>query len=89
MTIPPAILVCDDEPVIRDTLAEFLQQEGYEVRAVGSGEQASFAHFRGEPFNIGVPLNIGVPRSSGTTSVSAWVRRGKSLPKLTHALTGC
>ena len=40
MTIPPAILVVDDEPVIRDTLAEFLQQEGYEVRTCGSGEEA-------------------------------------------------
>ena len=39
MTIPPAILVCDDEPVIRDTLAEFLTQEGYEVLTCGSGEE--------------------------------------------------
>jgi len=40
MTIPPAILICDDEPVIRDTLAEFLAREGYEVVACGSGEEA-------------------------------------------------
>src|SRR5215211_272619 len=35
-----AVLVCDDEPVIRDTLAEFLAQEGFAVEAVGSGEEA-------------------------------------------------
>ncbi len=36
----PAVLVVDDEPVIRETLAEFLQQEGFAVVAVGSGEDA-------------------------------------------------
>jgi DNA-binding NtrC family response regulator len=35
-----SILVVDDEPVIRDTLAEYLQQEGYGVTACGSGEEA-------------------------------------------------
>src|SRR6478735_3875430 len=35
-----AVLVCDDEPLIRDTLAEFLSQEGFDVEAVGSGEDA-------------------------------------------------
>jgi DNA-binding NtrC family response regulator len=35
-----AVLVCDDEPLIRDTLAEFLAQEGFAVEAVGSGEEA-------------------------------------------------
>ncbi len=34
------ILVVDDEPVIRETLAEFLQQEGFAVVAVGTGEDA-------------------------------------------------
>ena len=31
-----AVLVCDDEPLIRDTLAEFLTNEGFAVEAVGS-----------------------------------------------------
>jgi DNA-binding NtrC family response regulator len=35
-----AVLVCDDEPLIRDTLAEFLAQEGFTVEAAGSGEEA-------------------------------------------------
>src|SRR5438067_1509171 len=30
-----AVLVCDDEPLIRDTLAEFLAHEGFDVAAVG------------------------------------------------------
>src|SRR5262245_23979975 len=36
-----AVLVCDDEPLIRDTLAEFLAHEGFAVEAVGSGEDAA------------------------------------------------
>lgn len=35
-----AVLVVDDEPLIRETLAEFLQQEGFEVQVAASGEEA-------------------------------------------------
>jgi DNA-binding NtrC family response regulator len=34
------ILVIDDEPLIRQTLSEFLSQQGYEVSACGTGEEA-------------------------------------------------
>jgi DNA-binding NtrC family response regulator len=34
------VLVVDDEPIIRDTLAEFLTQEGCQVVACSSGEEA-------------------------------------------------
>lgn len=42
--MPPsraAVLVCDDEPLIRETLAEFLATEGFAVEAVGTGEEAA------------------------------------------------
>jgi DNA-binding NtrC family response regulator len=35
-----SVLVIDDEPVIRDTLAEYLGQEGFQVATCGSGEEA-------------------------------------------------
>ncbi len=35
-----AILIVDDEPLIRDTLAEYLTQEGFPVMACADGEQA-------------------------------------------------
>ena len=34
------ILVVDDEPLIRDTLTEYLSQEGFDVTASASGEEA-------------------------------------------------
>jgi DNA-binding NtrC family response regulator len=39
-TPPARILVVDDETLIRDTLAEYLTQEGFAVDACGSGEEA-------------------------------------------------
>jgi DNA-binding NtrC family response regulator len=35
-----SVLVIDDEPVIRETLAEYLRLEGFAVRACGTGEEA-------------------------------------------------
>jgi DNA-binding NtrC family response regulator len=34
------VLIVDDEPLIRDTLAEYLTQEGFTVATCGSGEEA-------------------------------------------------
>src|SRR5947208_10203863 len=39
-TPPARILVVDDEALIRDTLAEYLTQEGFAVDACASGEEA-------------------------------------------------
>src|SRR5438105_2663365 len=35
-----SVLVVDDEPLIRDTLSEYLTQEGFAVTTCGSGEEA-------------------------------------------------
>ncbi len=37
---PASILVVDDEPLIRDSLGEYLQHEGFAVITCGSGEEA-------------------------------------------------
>jgi two-component system response regulator AtoC len=39
MTASPVLLVADDDPVVRDFLAEVLVREGYQVRAVSGGEE--------------------------------------------------
>ncbi len=40
MTKPSKILIVDDEPIIRETLAEMLATEGREVMTAASGEEA-------------------------------------------------
>jgi DNA-binding NtrC family response regulator len=39
VTTAPVLLVADDDPVVRDFLAEVLRREGYQVRAVSGGEE--------------------------------------------------
>ena len=46
-----AILVVDDEPLIRETLAEFLGNEGFEVGVAGCGEEA-LRLARQRPFEV-------------------------------------
>ena len=40
MTIKNKILVVDDEPAVRESLKDWLQEEGYEVGLASSGEEA-------------------------------------------------
>ncbi len=40
VAVPARILIVDDEPLIRDSVGEFLTHEGFEVTVCGSGEQA-------------------------------------------------
>ena len=57
------ILVVDDEPLIRETLAEFLEQEHYAVRTCGSGEEA-VAAIRQSPFDV-VLCDVNLPGIDG------------------------
>jgi DNA-binding NtrC family response regulator len=61
--MPTSILVVDDEPLIRDTLAEFLQQEGFEVVSCGSGE-AALERAGERPFDL-VLCDINLPGIDG------------------------
>jgi two-component system response regulator PilR (NtrC family) len=49
--MPRSILVVDDEPAVRDTLQWCLEDAGYHVDAVASGEQA-LHHLRAEPSDV-------------------------------------
>jgi DNA-binding NtrC family response regulator len=57
------ILVVDDEELIRDTLAEYLTQEGYTVTACGSGEEA-LAEARRQAFAIAL-CDVQLPGMDG------------------------
>ena len=43
------ILVVDDEPMVREVLARYLEKEGFEVDVAEDGEQALAAHASGAP----------------------------------------
>jgi len=51
MNTSAKILIVDDDDSIRLSLEELLDRDGYQVRAVASGEQA-LVHIAGEPFDL-------------------------------------
>ena len=63
MTTPDQILVVDDEPVIRDTLAEFLTAEGFAVTPAASGEDA-VKHAADRRFDV-VLCDVNLPGLDG------------------------
>jgi DNA-binding NtrC family response regulator len=79
-TTPSAVLVVDDEPLIRDTLAEFLQQEGFAVRTAASGEEA-LQHIRRQKFDI-LLCDVNLPGLDGIEVLE----RAKSLSPETFVL---
>lgn len=58
-----AVLICDDEPLIRETLAEFLVQENFRVETVGTGELA--VQRAGEEFFDIVLCDVNLPGIDG------------------------
>jgi two-component system response regulator RegX3 len=61
--VPRSILVVEDEPTLRETLAEALEVEGYRVRTAGDGA-AAVKSFRAEPADL-VLLDLMLPELSG------------------------
>jgi signal transduction histidine kinase len=68
----PRVLVVDDEPSVLETMAAILSQEGYEVEAAGSAEDA-LEHLRKAPFDL-VLTDLRMQGASGL-SVLAELRR--------------
>ncbi len=60
---PSQILVVDDEPLIRDTLAEYLGQEGFAVTACADGEEA-LARAEGRRFDAAL-CDVQLPGMDG------------------------
>jgi DNA-binding NtrC family response regulator len=58
-----SILVVDDEPIIRANLAEFLQSEGFAVRACASGEEA-LARAAADKFDVAL-CDVNLPGLDG------------------------
>ena len=63
MTEIPRILIVDDEPEIREELAEYLAGKGYRVIVAGDGPEA-LAKFQAEPCDL-VITDMKMPGKSG------------------------
>jgi DNA-binding response OmpR family regulator len=57
------VLVVDDEPMVRDVLARYLERGGFEVEAVGDGERALAAFEARQPDLV--LLDLMLPRVDG------------------------
>lgn len=62
-----SILIVDDEPGIRETVAAVLSDEGYKVEAVASGEEALRAT-KAKDFDV-VLLDVWLPRMDGVETL--------------------
>lgn len=58
------ILLVDDDPDIRETLSEFLSDEGYDVASAGNGREALQA-LRGAPPPCVILLDLSMPVMDG------------------------
>jgi DNA-binding response OmpR family regulator len=63
MNAAARVLVVDDEPMVRDVLARYLEREGFEVEAVGDGERALGAFDERRPDLV--LLDLMLPRVDG------------------------
>ena len=86
--IKPHVLVVDDEPVIREEIAEFLQLQGIRTEAVSNGE-AALEHLDADP-SIDVMLSdIRMPGMDGLTLAKKAIdRRGEQHAIEVVMLTG-
>ncbi len=75
------ILVCDDEPGIRRTLSQILGDEGYEVEAVGLGQEALARALArdGAPLDAAF-LDVWLPDVDGLTVLDRIRAGGSDLP---------
>ncbi|MFW6059244.1 MAG: sigma-54-dependent transcriptional regulator [Phycisphaeraceae bacterium] len=69
MTEPTRILIVDDDPIVAESLSDFLRDEGYATATAGDGTEAlamleEAATSRSGPFGI-VILDLNMPRSNG------------------------
>jgi two-component system nitrogen regulation response regulator NtrX len=65
---PPRILIVDDEPLIRQSLAGVLEDEGYQTHAVATGEECC-DEIRRSPFDL-VLLDVWLPGMDGLETLA-------------------
>lgn len=71
------ILICDDQPIIHDTLGEYLKSEGFSYLSASDGQEA-LELFRKESPDL-IVLDIMMPRKSGI-EVCQEIRKDSAVP---------
>ena len=79
MAVARSVLVVDDEPTLRETLAETLEQDGLRVLTAADGREA-LERFRATPVDL-ILLDLMLPELSGI-EVCRIIRRESSVPIL-------
>jgi DNA-binding response OmpR family regulator len=73
----PVVLIADDEPIVREVLARYLELDGFDVRAAADG-QAALEAVASEPADL-VLLDLMLPRVDGF-EVFRRIRAGSRTP---------
>jgi DNA-binding response OmpR family regulator len=71
------VLVVDDEPVVRDVVVRYLEQEGYRTLQAGDGDSARALLEREEPSLV--VLDLMLPGTDGL-ALCRWIRGRSQLP---------
>src|SRR5712691_7049123 len=71
------VLVVDDEPIVRDIVVRYLEQEGYRTLQAGDGETARGVLERETPSLV--VLDLMLPGTDGL-SLCRWIRERSDLP---------
>ena len=72
-----SVLIVDDEPIVRDVVARYLEHEGYETMQAADGQAARALLERHEPALV--VLDVMMPGLDGL-ALCRWIRARSSLP---------
>ena len=78
LTVHPLVLIVDDEPLIRQVLADLLSDEGYRVDSAADGWEA-LERASEHPPNV-VVSDVNMPRLGGVALVRALRADGYRIP---------
>jgi DNA-binding response OmpR family regulator len=72
------VLVVDDEPMVRDTVARYLERDGHRVVTAGDGDRARQL-IEEEPPSL-VLLDVMLPGGTDGLALCRWIRSSSELP---------
>jgi two-component system response regulator PhoP len=74
------LLVMEDEPVLRETLAQQFRAAGFTIDEAADGVEGEYAGLE-YPIDVAI-VDLGLPGRSGLDAIRAWRKAGRSFPIL-------